>query len=126
MNHLNQATRAKKKAGTTLIEVILAAIIIAMLAVLASTALYYPTHLVVSDARRQVALHKANAEMEELAYPRPYNEIINAPGRNIIALNKTMGLDRLVIDNTTNKVITVTVTNGIGDLIVELITVRTP
>jgi len=110
--------------GTTLVEVILAAVIIGILAIVAVTALMYPTHLVVSDARRQVALHEANAEMEELAYPRPYSEVITAPSRNITALNKTIVLDRSV-DNTTDKVITVTVTDEVGDLIVELITVRT-
>lgn len=125
MNHVNQETRAKKKAGTTLVEVILAAVIIAMLAVMASTAFYYPTRIVVSDARRQVALFEANAEMENLASPYPYANVTNAPSRNITALNKTFGLLRDVDPSSGNKVITVTVTDDGGDQIIELITVRT-
>ncbi len=126
MNHVNQETRAKKKAGTTLVEVILAAVIIAMLAVMASTAFYYPTRIVVSDARRQVALFEANAEMETLASPSSYTNVTTVLDRNFPALNKTMVLGRSVIDNGPDKTITVTVTDDGGDQIIELITVRTP
>ena len=126
MNHLNPETRAKKKAGTTLVEVILAAVIIAMLAVMASTALYYPTRIVVSDARRQVALFEANAEMEQAKA----TEYLTLSDKNYSfdALNKTLDLARVVATNPNEKIITITISDpsdANASPVVELITVRT-
>ena len=57
---------AKKQAqqGMTLIEVILGAIILGILAVMASTALFYPRLLVVNSGLEQSAIHAATAEIE--------------------------------------------------------------
>jgi len=126
MNHLNKTTRPKKKAGTTLVEVMLAAIIIAMLAVLASTALFYPTRIVVSDARRQVALHEANAEMER-AKAAEYSTLSDT-NYSFNTLHKTLDLTRVVATNTNEKIITVTIPDPVdadASPLVELITVRT-
>jgi len=50
--------------GFTLIEVLLSVGILAILAVLAVTSLFYPTHLVVSSGLEQNAINAGNAEIE--------------------------------------------------------------
>lgn len=114
-------------AGTTLVEVVLAAVIVAILAAIASTALFHPTRLVISDARLQVALHEANAEMERIA-AMSYAEILDEPPYTLQTLNQTINIDRTIDEyfSPNEKTITVTVLDEDRELLVELITQRTP
>lgn len=56
----------RKKNGATLIEVMLAMLILVVLAVAAFMGLSYPRSLVVTSTHKQAALHMANAAMEEV------------------------------------------------------------
>ncbi len=54
----------RTRTGMTLVEVMLGAAILAILAALATTALVYPRLLVVNSGREQSAIHAATAEIE--------------------------------------------------------------
>jgi len=127
MKHTNKkmpvSDRKRLRSGTTLIEVILAAVIIAIMAVLATTALFYPTRLVVSDARRQVALHEAGRDMERVR-STVYTDI-SPTNYSITTLHEILDISRTVITNASEKEIIVEVRDPDGDLLVELITERT-
>ena len=116
--------------GVTLVEVMLSAAILGILAVVLVNALFYPTRLVVSDARRQIALSEANAEMETVRSTDYAAISSGTTNRTIVALNQTQTVSRTVV-LTTNAVyfygikkITVTVTES-GKTNVVLVTQRT-
>jgi len=124
------SNRKHLRSGDTLVEVIVAVVIIAILAIVATTALMYPTHLVVSDARRQVALHEAGRDMEQ-AKAISYGDL-NGGTTNYTfkTLHKTMILSRIVDETTYSdaKIITVKIPDPAdtnAPPLVELITVRT-
>lgn len=57
-------TDRKTRSGMTLIEVMLAAAILGILAVAMTTALFYPRYLVVNSSLEQSAIHAGTAEIE--------------------------------------------------------------
>ena len=59
-----QTMATMNRDGFTLVEVILSAGILAILAVLAVTSLYYPAHLIVASGVEQAAIHAGNSEIE--------------------------------------------------------------
>lgn len=107
------------RCGTSLVEVMLTVVVIAILAIIATNALFYPSRMVSSDARRQVALHQASLNMELAA--ASYADASNTTD-TITALNQTLTIKRNVelIDDI--KQITVNVTGETGDSIVTLFT----
>ncbi len=117
--------RNRLRSGTTLVEVILAAVLIGILAIVAVTALMYPTQLVVSDARRQVALHEANAEMERVT-AESYSDITDAnfPDRTVDTLYKTLTISTEIIPLPDEKEITVTTIDEDGTTNIWLKTLR--
>ena len=54
----------RSRQGMTLVEVMLAAVILGILAVVASNSLFYPRWLVVNSGLEQSAIHAATAELE--------------------------------------------------------------
>lgn len=58
------------KTGVTLLEVMLSIGILAILAVLSVTSLYYPRYLVVTSAHEQSVIHAATSEIESYLYER--------------------------------------------------------
>jgi Tfp pilus assembly protein PilE len=118
--HLQKNSRC----GSTLIEVLLAAAMIAILAVVSATALMYSTLLSVSSARRQVALQECGRDMEKVA-AKSYGSILNT-NYSVIALNERLDIRRTVVSGAGEKLITVKATDESGELLVELVTERTP
>lgn len=80
--------------GFTLIEVLLSVGILAILAVLAVTSLFYPTHLVVSSGLEQNAINAGNAEIER--HLNNYNNPVS---------QGNFSTDRWSVSVTTNLVI---------------------
>jgi len=113
-----------KRRGTTLIEVMLAATMLVMMAAIAVAALMYPSLLIISDSRRQAALHEAGRAME-LAKAADYKNI-SPTNYTLSILNKNFDVSRSVVSNATEQQITLEVKNGDGDLVVQLLTERTP
>lgn len=58
------STQRKNKQAITLVEVMISAVILAILAILAVTSLFYPTFLVVNSGLEQSAIHAGTAEIE--------------------------------------------------------------
>ena len=58
------STINRRRKGVTLIEVILSSVILAILAMLAVNAIFYPRLLVVNSGLEQSAVHAATAELE--------------------------------------------------------------
>ena len=54
----------RRRSGMTLIEVIIGIAVLAVMAVLAASALYYPRYLVVTSALEQNAIHAGSAAIE--------------------------------------------------------------
>ena len=87
---------AKSKGGMTLVEVMLGVTILAILAVLAATSLFYPRYLVVTSALEQSAIHAGSSEIE--GYLRNYtnsapNCQFNTAGWNLSVTNITTTTD---------------------------------
>ncbi len=59
------AQKKKKRAGMSLVEIALALLIVAILAVVVPTALRFPHYLAVSSVQKEVAIHAANQVLEE-------------------------------------------------------------
>jgi len=66
----------RRRCGTTLVEVMLGAATLAVLAVAVTTALFYPRHLVVSRAFKQSAIHAGTAALET-AFAGSYTNLID-------------------------------------------------
>lgn len=111
-------------AGTSLIEVILAVAIIAILATFAANALFFPTRQIVDDTVRQIALHQAQRDMEYVRAERVY-DAIQPTNYTFTAARDQLSLNRVVIPAGNTKTIAVQVTDATGQLLVELITERT-
>ena len=82
-------TKKKARQGMTLIEVILGAVILGILAVMASTAFFYPRLLVVNSCLEQSAIHAATAELERHLYAINSTELgeFNTDGWEITGAN---------------------------------------
>jgi type II secretory pathway pseudopilin PulG len=78
--HLQKNSRR----GTTLVEVLLGAVILAILAVTALTALFYPRQLAVSQGLKRAAINAATDEIERL-HSTPYANVVpgTQPVRNL-------------------------------------------
>lgn len=73
-----------KKTGTTLIEIMMAMLILAILAVSASMLLHHPRLQAVTAAHRQSAVHAANSAMDA-AVSMGYQSVSNAVGSYALA-----------------------------------------
>jgi prepilin-type N-terminal cleavage/methylation domain-containing protein len=113
------------RAGASLIEVILSVVIIAILATFAANALFFPTRQIVGDTVRQIALHQAQRDMETVRAERVYDVIVPT-NYSFTAARDQLTLDRAIDDTGGKKIITVQVNDDTGQLLVELITERTP
>ena len=113
-----------RRSGLTLVEVLLAMAILAVLSVVVVTALMYPGFIVVSSTRRQIALNEGQRDMERVS-AMPYVSIANT-NYSVNALNGTLAVTRMVTTNAVGKNITVEVRSATGDLLVDLVTERTP
>lgn len=114
----------RRRRGLTLVEVMLSAAIIAVLAVLVAGALFYPARLVVSSARRQAALHAAGSDMERVAAMNYAS--LAATNYNIGVLNQILTVNRTVTPGSGFATVTVVVLDPDGEQLVELVTERTP
>lgn len=113
-----------RRSGTTLIEVVLAATILAMMAVIAISALTYPTHLVMNDIRRQIALQEGNRDLEYVT-SLPCKEITQT-NYSITILNKPFTLIRTVTGSSVLKNISIEIQNENAESVVDLVTEKTP
>jgi prepilin-type N-terminal cleavage/methylation domain-containing protein len=86
-----------RRGGMTLVEVILGIAILAILAVMGATALFYPRYLVVTSALEQSAIHAGSAEIE-----RYLNNYLNPVTNGVF---KTSGWPLINVSRsiTTNK-----------------------
>jgi len=106
---------AKARRGTTLIEVVVAMLILAILAVMVPTALRHPRFLVVSATQKQAAILVANEALEE-ALAMDYNNLLDGTLASQYAMhNRPITVIRTVVDfpdssNPEYKRVTVTVT----------------
>jgi prepilin-type N-terminal cleavage/methylation domain-containing protein len=66
----------KTRSGMTLVEVILSAVILGILAILVVNALFYPRLLVVSSALKQQAVNAGTDALEQV-FSKSYNSISN-------------------------------------------------
>jgi type II secretory pathway pseudopilin PulG len=71
-----QRLRAKNRRGTTMVEVLLAAVILAILAVVVVNSLFYPRFLAVNSTLKQLAVQAGTDFMEQVV-SQAYEEITN-------------------------------------------------
>ena len=118
------STRRIRCRGSSLVEVMLAAALLFMMLAMAVTSLMYPTLLIVSDSRRQIALFEAGQCMEQMA-ASSYDEI-SATNYTITAINKPISITRSVLEGDDEKTITIQAHQTENNLLlVELVTQRT-
>ncbi len=99
---------AKKQAcrGMTLIEVIVAMIVLSILAILAVNALFYPRYLVVTSSLEQSAIHAATAEIERHLnnYTSPVErKIFNTDGWTPVSITTATNIVIDPIDTTSDN-----------------------
>ncbi len=129
------ADRNLSRSGMTLVEVMLGMLILAILAIAATTSVRYPRFMVVSSAHKQGAIHAANEALEE-AVSVPYVNLqagtvslddlgarYRMDGR---AVSGTRRVDALGEGATEHKRITVSVNYPGGDAPIVLETLITP
>ena len=128
----------RNRSGMTLVEVLLGAAILAILAVLVVNALFYPRYLVFSSTLKQLAVQAGIGEIERMRADCTYNSMTNSTnnltakfnlnGRTIIATDKVLESTFVNAPGYTTpyryKQITVTVSYGTTN--VTLITYRSP
>lgn len=110
--------------GVTLVEVMMAVVILAILASIAANALFFPSRMIVDDTIRQIALQATTQEMEEIR-AESYAAIDSGETYyTFTAAHEQLTLTRNVNDTGDEKIITVRVEDPDNKLLVELITER--
>ena len=115
------------KTGMTLIEVMLSIAILAILAVLASSSLFYPRYLVATSGLEQSAIHAATAEIErhlnDYTAPVPRGQFNTDGWTFTITTNLTTHTDSIFSDDADYLEISTSVTYRDGKT-VDLVTYR--
>jgi len=94
----------KKRRGMTLVEVLLGTAILAILAVLAMTSLFYPRYLAVTSALEQNAIHAGSSDMER--YLHNYSSPAAGFGQfRVAGWNLINGVDIVTTAIPTNDVV---------------------
>ena len=94
MNNQTDSLRAPRRSrqGMTLIELLVGAVILGILALMASTAFFYPRLLVVNSGLEQSAIHAGIAEIEMHLYDTNFVSLgtFNTDGRVPIDIDTTI------------------------------------